>query len=276
MRLITYFTALLAIASLLTCSKKDDFKLAFEESQGYFQDIRTVDWKRMKQRTRNQANHAANQEIVIGHELPKVWYQMNYEPNFTCMHERRIGGNPDGMGDGAKWICDPHRIDSRRCLVYSIGSNGDFTFEMGILKNISINCEIHTFDPKPWFGDYIPKHAQGKIFFHPWGVVNGESLADSSNRHFKTLAESIKELGHIGQTIDIFKIDCERCEWFTYTDWFSKEITMKQILVEVHDYPSVEVAVKFFDLFEDHGYVMFHKEPNTYGCNGDCVEFSFF
>jgi hypothetical protein len=74
---------------------------------------------------------------------PQAWFQNNWEPSFTCLHERRIGGN----GDGPKWVCDPHRIDPDNCLVYSFGSNNEFSFEEAILRDISAKCEIHTFDP---------------------------------------------------------------------------------------------------------------------------------
>lgn len=49
------------------------------------------------------------------------------------------------VGDGGKWICDAHRIrEQEECLVYSIGSNNDFSFEASVLKDIGQHCEIHT------------------------------------------------------------------------------------------------------------------------------------
>jgi hypothetical protein len=71
----------------------------------------------------------------------------NVDPLFTCPHTRRIGGR----GDGPK--CDPHRLRRLNdCLVYSIGSAGNFMFEDG-LNDIVRNkhCEIHVFDPEPRF-----------------------------------------------------------------------------------------------------------------------------
>lgn len=42
-------------------------------------------------------------------------------------------------------LADPHRIaKSDDCLVYSIGSNNDFSFEEAVLKHIGQHCEIHT------------------------------------------------------------------------------------------------------------------------------------
>ncbi len=31
---------------------------------------------------------------------------LNYNPIFSCPHVQRVGG----VGDGAKWTCDPHRL----------------------------------------------------------------------------------------------------------------------------------------------------------------------
>ncbi|CAE8596625.1 unnamed protein product [Polarella glacialis] len=58
------------------------------------------------------------------------------------------------MGDGGKWVCDPERITKQvnsggSCLVYSVGSNGQFDFEARVLRDISPSCEVHVFDPAP-------------------------------------------------------------------------------------------------------------------------------
>ena len=87
---------------------------------------------------------------------------------------------------------------------------------------------------------------------------------------FFTLAETVARLGHTGRMIDIFKIDCEGCEWSTLKDLLDKNI--QQILVEVHSV--YNNSDQFFDDLHDGGYVTFHKEPNL-PSGAKCIEFSF-
>ena len=79
------------------------------------------------------------------------------------------------------------------------------------------------------------------------------------------------ELNHTGRKIDILKIDCEWCEWETYTQWI--EAGPRQILVEVHNAPMPE-AQQFFESLHDAGYVIFSKEANWEG-SGNGAEYSF-
>jgi hypothetical protein len=82
--------------------------------------------------------------------------------------------------------------------------------------------------------------------------------------------------------IDIFKIDCESCEWANYKDWISADI--RQILIENHGVPSPFTGNKwhhesmlvsdFYDAFRDNHFAMFSKEVNVYG-GGNCIEFSY-
>ena len=120
------------------------------------------------------------------------FYQNHYEPDFVCQHERRIGK----LGDGGKWICDPHLIvKQEKCLVYSVGSNNDFSFETFVQKDISTNCEIHTFD----FGDYAKGAKEaGGVQYHQVGVG-----IDNPPR-FKSIKTLVKELGHENRIIDKF------------------------------------------------------------------------
>jgi hypothetical protein len=55
---------------------------------------------------------------------------------------------------------------------------------------------------------------------------------------FKTMKDTITEVGHSGRVIDIFKIDCEGCEWTTFDGWFDAGATLRQIQVEVHQSPA--------------------------------------
>lgn len=148
------------------------------------------------------------------------------------------------------------------CLVYSVGSNGDFRFEKGLLDIVGEACEIHTFDFTNWAGR-VPK-GRNNIFFHNWGLKpsyvetkearsNGFGQMKIDNKPFKTFQETIKELGHEGRPIDIFKIDCEGCEWATYKDWINADL--RQILVEVHRVPLI--AQDFFSDLQKAGYVTF-------------------
>lgn len=249
---------------------KQDFVRAYEESNGFFTDIRESDWNRLKERLRATPECA----LKCQPEAAEIWYQNNWEPGFTCQHERRIGR----WGDGGKWVCDPHRITSKHgsqsCLVYSVGSNNDFSFEEAILKDISPDCEIHTFDPT--VGEHPSKlPAYGNITFHPWGLGHEDHGA------YKTLPSMIKELGHQLKEIDILKIDCEGCEWATFASWFEDgaPLSARQILIELHNGTlgphDPPISHEFISFLREKGYVIFHKESNTLGCKGACIEFSF-
>ena len=47
----------------------------------------------------------------------------------------------------------------------------------------------------------------------------------------------------------------EWCEWFTYQQWLSEGVDLRQILVETHNAPMPNAKNFFYDL-HDHGYVM--------------------
>ncbi len=79
---------------------KDDFKLANLQSFGFFKDVTCKSWNRMRQITAKNQRHAYPEQPLYRVNIPHSWYQMNYEPNFACMFEQRIGGN--GNGDGPK------------------------------------------------------------------------------------------------------------------------------------------------------------------------------
>jgi len=258
--------------SSLSLSCNLNYETAKRQSLGFFDDMTEIQWELMRDRVQKRINHCTdsdnfcpknpNQPLING--KAGDWYQDNWEPDFTCQFERRIGG----MGDGPKWVCDPHRIardaedPEDGCLVYSIGSSGQFSFEEAILKEISPHCEIHTFDPEEQGTDFSIRAPDG-VHYHAWGVENKRSDLTLTGQ-YKTLQDTFEELGHADRTIDIFKIDCEGCEWTTFSDWFDaaeqNNIILRQILVEVH---SVNEHVdRFFETLQSEGYVTFHKEAN--------------
>jgi len=66
--------------------------------------------------------------------------QRNWEPQLRCVGDQRLGN----VGDGGKWVCDPDcLLEKGKCLLYSFGSNNDFSFETSMK---GYGCETHVFD----------------------------------------------------------------------------------------------------------------------------------
>ena len=271
------------------CPKREQSDRARRASGGFLDDIDDRTWAMYERR---HASQMAKQAIAGGgsEKPPRVWYQNNWEPSFSCQHERRVGQ----MGDGGKWICDPHRIrrrvdaelrrpesgKARGCLIYSVGSDNDFSFEESVREEISPACEVHTFDPSI---GAAPSNRPKWVAFHPWGVssvsgaVAGEAHDGERNAAmragvFMTLTEISATLGHSDREIDVLKIDCESCEWGAFATWFGPGApTIRQVLIELHEgthsYSKAKpVADDFFRFMRSKGYAIFHKEPNTLGC----------
>jgi hypothetical protein len=138
-------------------------------------------------------------------------------------------------------------------------------------------CEFHIFD----MGDYeskVPKDLE-RAYYHRYGLVKQSQNTDydvpPEGQEFYGILDVVKMLGHENlEAIDVFKIDCEGCEWRTYQDWFMPGIPhLMQIQVELHN--AHKNAIKFFDTFEEAGYVRFHKEPNIQFNDGSCQEYAF-
>ena len=241
----------------------DDFQLALEESLGFFADTPAHEWQRMKNITRGRVYHSR----PLGKaDKPTVYFASNWDPDFSCRFEESIGQT---LSDGHKWVCDPHRLEVKEdCLVFSIGSNGNFAFEMDIQSHLP-NYEIHTFD----FTDYSKgmwENGLNGTNFHAWGLQSSSLKKPETGPRFESLQETMELLGLSGRRIDIFKIDCEGCELTLHKDLLSQDI--RQILVEVHGLN--ENTEPFFKDIHDAGYVMFHKEPNLY-TEGKCIEIAY-
>lgn len=273
----------------------DTFALSLNESSGFFEE-REEDWRQrkeihhawMKKQQKEDQEYQSHNLHIPEADAGRTFWQWHYEPSFHCEFEQRIGN----VGDGGKWICDPHKLTKKvssggSCLVYSVGSNGQFDFEAGILDDISPNCEIHVFDPAP-MGTTTGEKARvlastriPNVTYHQvaLGVEDGWWVYNTSVRT-KSLRTIVKELGHTDKMIDIFKIDCEGCEWETYQDWVAEGIKIQQIQSELHlnektKPEKLQKARAFFQQLFETGFVVFNKEPNTFGCKGNCVEYAF-
>jgi len=263
--------------------KTNNYDLAKEQSFGFFDNILEDDWKRAQEiHATLFPNHYSKDLMKYSSgpddkgNIPNLrrssyWNGENFQEEFHCALAQRLPSN--SQADGPKWVCDPHRLTNKPdCLVYSIGSNGKTEFEDGIREKIGENCEIHTFDmvtSNKRNGDFTTA-LEGTSTFHSWGLGTATQAKERPNT-FKTLAQTMKELGHTGRTIDIFKIDCEWCEWFTFQDWLKQDL--RQILVETHNAPMPNARDFFYGL-HDAGYVIFSKEANYQNGAGG-VEFAF-
>jgi len=109
--------------------------------------------------------------------------------------------------------------NSTKCVVYSIGGNNEWDFEMDMLKRTP--CDIHTFDCTGERERFeVPEDP--RIHFHhvcltaysqqgrhqPYGRMVGESW---------TLLEMQQKLGH--SRIDLLKVDIEGWEWPLLNSW---------------------------------------------------------
>ncbi|KAL7477198.1 hypothetical protein ACHAW6_003013 [Cyclotella cf. meneghiniana] len=228
------------------------------------------------------ARRKARQEIpfTINPDYPQGTFD-KWEPEAVCFADERFGNTAryKALGDGPKFVCGvdflAKKAKKEGCLVYSIGSNNDISFEQAV--HSIMGCEIHTFDP------YIPKEkfvGNDIAVFHQWGLGEDNSTQGPT---FKSAATVMKELGHTNSAIDIFKIDCEGCEFAVMPPLFesiSKGIVkVNQVQIEIHRDALKEnttVLEGIFAAADRANLRIFHKERNQWGCMGYmCVEYAF-
>jgi hypothetical protein len=200
-------------------------------------------------------------QVITNDIIGRAFFQRNWEPSLSCTALARMGC----PGDGGKWVCDPHRYLGEHCLIYSFGSNDEFSFEDAV-HHFNPRCEIHTFDPVVSQPVNKPSYVQ----FHPWGMGAHDSAADS----IYTLPTIMSQLGHTN--VSILKIDCEGCELdaFDTPGFPSHSGTVQQILMEVHFDGKPERMHRLFNFLADSGYAIVSKEANIQYSDGTAVEFS--
>jgi hypothetical protein len=219
----------------------NDCEQSLIESDGFICESKSV-WNERKQIFQSQ-----NKENMIRHP-DTFFFLTNWEPTFHCSHTRRIGAS----GDGGKWVCDPYRLKSQHnCLIYSVGSSGDFSFEIE-MKKLLPHCDIHSFDKNLYS---CPKNI---CTFHQ--VTFGNGIYPNRSKIWQSIVE---ELNHKNRLIDILKIDIEGGEYTFFPVLLNSEKSAlpRQILVEVHPV-NVSIIHDFFDRFRDNHYVISIKENN--------------
>jgi len=233
------------------------FPVSQAESYGWF-NVPNENWEKMKKL------HFMTQKHQL--DMPETWNHQgkymnwNWFESFSCpVPPLRLG-----KGDGGKIVCDPFTLKKPDCLVYSIGSNGDFEFESHILE-WNKDCEIHTFD-HTWTPDGREKKYTN---YHQIG------LGAKKEGKIDTLENIVKDLGHVDRRITLLKIDCEGCETTVHPNFYMKGVNIAQLLMEVHFKGDRKPHETMMNNLHNNGFVIFSKEPNTGYSNGWATEFSF-
>jgi len=242
-------------------------------------DVFTRIWNRKKnthaQYVRERDAH--HSKINFTTVNPKKAYDY-FEPEWNCEDEVRLGQHVVSPGDGPKFVCGVSVLASTEgCIVYSIGSNYDFSFEYAVNK-IAPQCEIHTFDGTLNLTKRaLPEGLEGKnIQFHNWNIVSdcrSEELA-KFNSPSLCVADSLRRLGHHESTITWLKIDCEHCVYTVMAEFVESSVRIDQIMIEIHGTNALKIK-RLFSSLHNAGMMIFHKERNHWGCQGyKCVEYS--
>jgi hypothetical protein len=113
--------------------------------------------------------------------------------------------------DGGKWLCSIEVLQERDCVIFSLGSNAEFSFEYDMVR--STPCQVHSFDctvstSEARFPKDFDEAGLGRVHFHPLciGLSNGRS----GPSHF-SLNELAIRLGI--SRVSLLKIDVEGYEF---------------------------------------------------------------
>ena len=234
-------------------------------------------------------------------EYIRIWDY--FTPDYNCpLLKQRVGR----IGDGGKWVCGlrSSMLQTPGCLVYSLGSDGDTSFEDGMINRTA--CDVHTFDPtlsqeklavvqsrdklhfypvgEPLLSScvyHLYAHGWVQTFASPWpgaGVGDPEAHPDSPLK-LEKLEAIMSRLQHTW--IDVLKIDIEGYEWELLRDFYKSgaKLPATQILMEVHFKGVNQVVWETFDMLLADKYRVFSVEPNYYCMEGCCakhlIEFAF-
>jgi hypothetical protein len=197
-----------------------------------------------------------------------------FAPDYNCPSlKERIGR----IGDGGKWVCGMRRFsEGRQCLVYSLGSAGDTTFEEEFLNRTE--CEVHTFDPS------LPPDTQDAVLgregliFHSVGIGGAQyrqlsSDAPESSSNVQSLQAVMEGLGHVW--LDVLKIDIEGHEWGLLSEYYATpdaNLPATQLLVEFHFPDNAAIVWQVFDMLLADNFRVFASEPNYYCGDGCCAK----
>uniref|UniRef100_A0A7S3U3D1 Methyltransferase domain-containing protein n=1 Tax=Emiliania huxleyi TaxID=2903 RepID=A0A7S3U3D1_EMIHU len=214
-----------------------------------------------------------------------VWRQLSsHQPLAVCPD----GSTPLTLPQNRK-LC--HTAQHRRgCVVYSFGSNNDFSFEEAVLEQDE-RCKIHTFDPtathvhgRNSMGKAIKQGSarlRAALSVHQTGLAHFDGLGDIPHPwnapvllfKMQTLPTLMTQLGH--RHVHVLKIDTSGEMEVLHTlnaSGFSLR-AFDQVLMEIHLYhPTTsgerqrccygfEDVTKAFEIMRTHGFAVLSLQP---------------
>jgi len=177
---------------------------------------------------------------------------------YDCARMRRFG--PEG--DGGKVVCiDALPEAAAPCNVISVGVGGDpgkppdFRFEMDLHARLP-QCRIEVYDGTNFGRGTITNVPDGITFFPE--NFNPDTHTRYAGRH-----------------VDIFKIDCEGCEFRAVLP-FVENVKPEQMMIEVHGRSDFGRPHDVHRLMKglNQSYGIFYREPNIQHSDGTCIEFA--
>ena len=151
-----------------------------------------------------------------------------------CRRLVRVGP----AGDGGKMLC----VDdiATHCVVYSLGSRLDFSFETDFLRRRRFKrCTVHTFDCT--VGSPDQAQIPAGVVFHPWCVGGQNEVKvissdfeghDGELGQYLTLDTIMRKLNH--SRVDVLKMDIERHEFQVIESLANSSIAPRQMAFETH------------------------------------------
>jgi len=233
-----------------------DCTVSLAESKGMFCESNRI-WAVRKHYFVHQLRQS--EVTQVSHPLPwdshkqpngHGFWMYNWEPNFSCPQAERLGA----VGGGGKWLCDIYKEEGDSdCLIYSIGSNNEFGWEMSMHEKLP-ECEIHVFDhtvtdPKP----------PSFVRYHAWGI------SSINTRGCKSMHATLHALGHQGRRINTLKVDIEGAEYEAIMPLLVNGSldSVHQLLLEIHLAPKAPAKIHtFMWALAERGWVIFSKEAN--------------
>ncbi|KIJ49418.1 hypothetical protein M422DRAFT_777374 [Sphaerobolus stellatus SS14] len=193
-------------------------------------------------------------------------------PAFRCPHKMERLGT---LGDGGKYVCGIERLAKKPdCVVYSVGINGESSFEAAILERTS-GCKVWGYDfSVQSFGPEITHYSSlnSRAHFKPWGLSGVDAHGPEDSIKMYTLDTLMKLNGH--KFIDILKIDIEGAEFDALTDLIShyssldppQNLPFGQLQLEIHARDNwgsdLGKLLKWWRMLEKAGLRPFMTEPN--------------